>query len=49
MVKNSPCNAGDKGSVPGRGTKIPHATGQLNLCSTTSEPVHRNASSHMTQ
>ena len=49
MVKNSPSNAGDTGSVPGRGTKIPHATGQLNLRSTASEPVHRNASSRMTQ
>ena len=24
MVKNLPCNAGDAGSIPGRGTKIPH-------------------------
>ena len=29
MVKNPPSNAGDVGSIPGRGTKIPHATGQL--------------------
>ena len=29
MVKNPPSNAGDAGSIPGRGTKIPHATGQL--------------------
>ena len=29
MVKNLPCNAGDTGSIPGRGTKIPRATGQL--------------------
>ena len=27
MVKNPPSNAGDAGSIPGRGTKIPHATG----------------------
>ena len=25
VVKNPPSNAGDGGSIPGRGTKIPHA------------------------
>ena len=30
VVKISPCNAGDMGSIPGRGTKIPHAVGLLN-------------------
>ena len=29
MVKNLPSNAEDAGSIPGRGTKIPHAMGQL--------------------
>ena len=29
MVKNLPCNAGDMGSIPGQGTKIPHAAEQL--------------------
>ena len=29
MVKNLPSNAGDVGLIPGQGTKIPHATGQL--------------------
>ena len=29
MVNNPPFNAGDVGSIPGRGTKIPHAEGQL--------------------
>ena len=29
MVKKPPSNAGDKGLIPGRGTKIPHAMGQL--------------------
>ena len=24
VVKNPPCNAGDRGSVPSQGTKIPH-------------------------
>ena len=27
VVKNPPSNAGDTGSIPGRGTKIPHAMG----------------------
>ena len=38
VVKNPPSNAGDAGSIPGRGTKIPHATGQLSLRTTTTEP-----------
>ena len=29
VVKNLPSNAGDLGSIPGLGTKIPHAAGQL--------------------
>ena len=37
VVKNPPSNAGDVGSIPGRGTKIPHATGHLSLGATTSE------------
>ena len=28
-VKNLPSNAGDRGSIPGEGTKISHAEGQL--------------------
>ena len=40
VVKNLPCNAKDMGSVPGLGTKIPHATEQLSLCATTTEPLH---------
>ena len=35
MVKNLPCNAGDVGSIPGQGTKISHAAGQLSLWATT--------------
>ena len=42
MVKNLPYNAGDVGSIPGRGTGIPHATGQLGLHTTTAELVHLN-------
>ena len=30
VVKNLPSNAGDMGSIPGGGTNIPHAKGQLN-------------------
>ena len=29
MVKNLLCSAGDVGLIPGQGTKIPHAEGQL--------------------
>ena len=35
MVKNPPSNAGDAGSIPGQGTKIPHAAGQLSPRTTT--------------
>ena len=37
VVKNPPSNAGDAASIPGRGTKIPHATGQPKLQATTEE------------
>ena len=37
IVKNLPCNAGDVGSVPGQGTKIPLAPGQLSPQATTRE------------
>ena len=39
VVKNPPCNAGDVGSIPGWGTKLPHAVEQLNLHVTTTEPA----------
>ena len=42
VVKNQPSNAGDMGSIPGRGTKIPHAAGQLSLHAATTEPTHLN-------
>ena len=32
VAKAPPSNAGDPGLIPGWGTKIPHASGQLNLC-----------------
>ena len=31
-VKNLPSNAGNMGSIPGWGIKIPRAEGQLSLC-----------------
>ena len=37
VVKNPPSNAGDVSSIPGRGIKIPHATGQLSPCMATRE------------
>ena len=43
MVKNLPSNAGYVGLIPGWGTKIPHAAGQLSLCAATTEPVHSGA------
>ena len=41
-VKNPPYNAGDSGLIPGQGTKIPHAVGQLSPCATTTELVCLN-------
>ena len=38
VVKNPPSNIRDVKSIPDRGTKIPHATGQLSQWATTSEP-----------
>ena len=37
VAKNPPYNAGDAGSVPGQGTKIPHAMGQLSPHAATTE------------
>ena len=36
-VKTLPCNAGYWGLIPGGGTKIPHAVGQLSPYTTTGE------------
>ena len=41
-VRNLPCNEGDMGLIPGWGTKIPHAAGQLNLSTATAKPAHHN-------
>ena len=42
VVKNPCSNAGDKGLIPGQGTKIPHDSGQLSLHATTRELAHLN-------
>ena len=47
VVKNPPSNAGDVGSIPGQGTKIPHAAGQLNLHATTTELARLNERAHV--
>ena len=43
VAKNLPSNAGDMGLIPGQGTKIPHAMGQLSPCGTATEPTHSGA------
>ena len=48
-VKNLPSIAGDSGSSPGQGTKIPHAAGQLGPRATTTEFVRLNERAHMPQ
>ena len=41
VVKNPPSNARDTGSIPGQGSKIPRAIGQISPCCTTREkPPH---------
>ena len=41
VVKTLSSNAGDVGLIPGWGTKIPNALGQLSLCATSREqPSH---------
>ena len=42
VVKNPPYNAGNAGSIPGQGTKIPHAAGQLSLHATATELTRHN-------
>ena len=39
VVKNLPSNAGDSGSIPGRGTKLLRAAGQLSTRATTGAQV----------
>ena len=40
VVENPPPSAGDVRSIPGRGTRIPHAMGQLNPQTTATEAAH---------
>ena len=47
MVKTLPCNAGDVGLIPGQGTKIPCAAGQLSPCAL--EPIHPKERSRVPQ
>ena len=43
VVSNLPSNAGDAGSIPRQGTRIPHAMGQLSPGTATSKkPGHQN-------
>ena len=49
VVKNPPSNAGDVGSIPGWGNKIPLAVGQLNLGATTTELEHLKERDHVPQ
>ena len=39
MVKNLPSNTEDASLIPGWRINIPHATGHLSLCTTTTEPA----------
>ena len=49
VVKNVSCNAGDAVLIPGQGTKIPHATEQLSLLATTTEPMGSSQRVHVLQ
>ena len=42
VVKNLPCNAGDKSLIPGWGTKILHALEQLSSHTATTKSEHHN-------
>ena len=42
VVKTSPSSAEGTSLIPGRRTKIPHATGQLSPCTTNKDPLHYN-------
>ena len=43
VVKNPSCNARDAGLIPGQGTKIPHAAGQLSLHAATIKTKYSGA------
>lgn len=44
LVESLPCSAGYVSPIPGAGTKISHAAGQLSLCTAVTEPVCSRAS-----
>ena len=44
VIKNPPCDAGDTGSIPGQGTKIPHTTEKLSPRTTTRESTTKDLS-----
>ena len=43
VVKNPPSNAGDSGSIPGQGTRIPHAGGNCAHMPQLEKPVCLNS------
>ena len=49
VTKSLPSNVGNAGSIPGQGTKIPHAAGQLSLRATTIELACLNERAHVLQ
>ena len=49
VVKNLPYNAGDTGSIPGWGTKIPRVAEEQSPCATTREFVHYKERSSLVQ
>ena len=46
MVKNMSLNAGDEGSIPGQGNKIPHAAWPLSLCAATDPAYYNQREAH---
>ena len=49
VVKNPFANAGDQGLFLGWGTKIPHVSGQLSLCTTTRESPYTTVKTQHSQ
>ena len=41
VVKNPPSNAGDMGSIPGQGNKIPHAAGAVTRVKTQRSQINK--------
>ena len=46
VVKGTSASAAHTGLIPGPGTKVPRAVGQLSLSATTTEPMHSRAHAH---